>query len=353
MRFVIGSYTDSYSSFRAVGDGLTLVELDAAGGLRQLDCLRLVNPSYVLPLGSERVAVTIETDDDRAAVALVDIRGDALHLAGSVAAPGRVPCHLDLHPDGRWLGSACYGSGEVFAVPLGPDGEMVGGGVVTTRHHGTSVHPVRQTKPHPHAARFSPDGRWLVVPDLGIDEVRCYPFDAIEGPDFSAPQIWTAPPGSGPRLPLFSADGRHLVLVEEMASAVAVLGWDDSRLVELSRHSSLIAPCTMDNTASGIRWHPSGKLLGVSNRGADSIALFHYEAETGRLSPWREVTSGGVKPRDFTFSACGKWLLTTNQNSDCVAVYALDLAAERVEGTGQSFEVRSPSCIRQLPDPAA
>lgn len=347
--FAIGSYTEPYGPFRAVGEGLSLLALDPSGRLQRLDCLALPNPSYALPIGRGRLAVVLETDDERAGIALVRVTGERLRLEQRLAAPGRIPCHLDLHPAGTWLAGACYGTGEVFAMPIDADGRLAGERVIATRHRGASVHPLRQTMPHPHATRFSPDGRWLLVPDLGTDRVVSYRFDSGSGPDFSSAEVWTAPPGSGPRLALFSADGRHLLLVEEIGCALVSLGWDDGRLAEIDRASSLIAPFTGDNTAAGLCWHPSGQVIGVTNRGADSVALFRFDSGTGRLLPWRELSSGGAKPRAFSFSPCGRWLLAANQNGDSIVLYAIDIDRDRLEDTGERLALRSPSCLSPLP----
>ncbi len=346
--FGVGSYTEPDGAFRAVGEGLSLVALHPSGRLELLDSLLLPNPSFVLPLGQGRMAVVLETDDYRAGIALVRVEAGKLRHLSTIASPGRIPCHLDRHPSGRWLAGACYGTGEVFALPLEESGQLVASAMVVTRHAGSSVHPVRQTVPHPPAARFSPDGRWLVVADLGTDKVVCYPFDPARGPDFSSGRIWNAPPGSGPRLPLFSPDGRHLLLVEEIGSALACLRWEDGALRETCRVGSRIAPFAGENTAACLRWHPSGKIIGVSNRGADSIALFHYDSAEGRLAPWLELPCGGNKPRDFIFSPCGRWLIASSQNSDLLALFAVDLEAGRVTDTGTRLAVRSPSNIQAL-----
>lgn len=345
MKFVAGSYSEPYGPFRAVGDGLTLISLDPSGQLRRLDCLALPNPAYVLPIGGGRVASVIETHDDRAGIVLVQIDSERLRLIQSIAAPGRIPCHLDLHPGAHWLAGTCYGTGEVFSVPLSVGGRLAEQELVATRHRGRGLHPVRQTMAHPHAARFSPDGRWLIVPDLGIDQVMSYRFDAIAGPDFSNPQVWRSPPGSGPRLPLFSPDGQHVVLVEELSCSLVSLSWQDGALSEIGRISSLVQPFGGENTAAGLRWHPSGRVIGVSNRGADSIALFHFDG--GRLSAWREFPCGGTKPRDFAFSSCGKWLIASSQNSDLLTLFAVNLDAETIRDTGERLAIKSPSCVRE------
>ncbi len=49
------------------------------------------------------------------------------------------------------------------------------------QHDGSSVNKQRQSGPHAHCVTQSPDGRFLLVEDLGLDEVLVYRFDASKG----------------------------------------------------------------------------------------------------------------------------------------------------------------------------
>lgn len=336
-RLVVGSYTEPYGPFRAVGRGVTLATLSPDGGLTREDELGgLANPAYVRV--DAEIHAVIETRRP-AGLARIAVEGRRLRLLGTAPVPGDIPCHLDVAPGGDWLAGCCYGSGHVFVRR--PASVADSDGLCRT---GGSIHPVRQTSAHPHACRFSPDGRWLLVPDLGTDEIACYPFDPSEG-RLSAPRPWRAPPGSGPRLLLFSADGRHVVLVHELASTVSSLRWEDGTLVPVSTVSSLLSPGG-PNTAAGLRWHPSGRMLGVTNRGADSVTLIAFDPEDGRLAPLSEHPSGGAKPRDLDFSPCGRWLVVGNQDGDSLAVLAVE--PSRLVDTGARLAVASPSCVRFL-----
>ena len=49
------------------------------------------------------------------------------------------------------------------------------------QHEGYSVNTERQTAPHVHSTVFSRDNNFLYVPDLGIDKVMIYSFNAKSG----------------------------------------------------------------------------------------------------------------------------------------------------------------------------
>lgn len=345
--FVVGSYTESYAAFRAAGEGISLVKLSPDGQLALVDRLGgLPNPSYLEPLATDRCLATLEVDDARNGLATVAIDRAAgrLRLLERQEAPGRVLCHIDRDPSGGWLAGACYGSGHVFTRAVDPDGRVGTAGWLVQRH-GSSIHPTRQTVPHPHAVRFSPDGRWVVVPDLGTDEVACYPFD--EGRlDREPPNVWRAPAGSGPRLVQFSRDGRHLLVVHELASEVSSLRFQDGLLQDNARVSTLCTAFTGENTAAGLHWHPNRSTFAVSNRGAHAITFFDFDEESGAISPWFDIPSGGDKPRDFAFSPCGRWVAAANQNDDSVILWDIDWKEGRGRETGFRVEIGTPSCVR-------
>lgn len=69
-----------------------------------------------------------------------------------------------------WLGS-------IAALPIHADGSL-GAAVTTIQHTGSSVNPQRQSGPHAHCLCPSPDNRFALAADLGLDQVLVYHLDA-------------------------------------------------------------------------------------------------------------------------------------------------------------------------------
>ena len=350
----VGAYTEAYGDFRAQGDGVTVVRLSAGGKLDPVDSARFPNPSYLAHSPAhDRLFATIETLDDRAAILALETprQGHRLNITGDARITGRLPCHIDLHRQGTWIACACYDSGDVFVRGISPTGEIepVTGDRVLRK--GRGLHPVRQTKAHPHGAVFSPDGCWLLVPDLGTDEVAAYPFDASAGM-LGRERTWRAPPGSGPRTLAFSRHRHHIMLVSELSSEVSLLEWHDGAINERERVSSR-DPAALskqtENTASGLGLHPDGIHFGVTNRGDDSISIFRMHARDGSLERCLTFPSGGRKPRDFGFSPCGRWLVAANQDSDSCVLFEVSLLSVPIVRMMAQVVVRSPSSVSFLP----
>ncbi|NLB89899.1 MAG: lactonase family protein, partial [Clostridiales bacterium] len=126
---------------------------------------------------------------------------------------GSLSCHLTLWPENTWMTVSNYGSGSFTLIPIGENGTL-GKVEKTIQFSGSGPNAKRQEGPHTHSSYVSPDGRWLVVAELGIDRVMIYRIDPLEGtliPGGSMP-YWQAPAGSGPRHFAFNKEGNTLYI---------------------------------------------------------------------------------------------------------------------------------------------
>jgi len=116
----------------------------------------------------------------------------------TVSSRGAGPCHVALDKTGKWLFVANYNSGSVAAFPVHEDGTL-GEASAFVQHSGSSVNPERQAGPHAHSVNISPDNRFVLVADLGLDQVLTYRIDAAKGLPPPQPLLAKLSPGSGPR----------------------------------------------------------------------------------------------------------------------------------------------------------
>jgi 6-phosphogluconolactonase len=269
-----------------------------------------------------------------------------LRCLGAQATGGSDPCHLATDPSGRWLVVANYSSGHVSVLPLGADG-AVGAASEVRAHAGGSVHPVRQTHPHPHHVAWRGDR--LLISDLGLDRLVSYRLDAAgrlvpEGADLPTP------PGGGPRRIVFHPSLPCGWVLNELQASLTriVLAADGSAT---AAETVAMLPPGYAGAVSGAEAQvaPSGRFLYASNRGHDSIAGFAVDAMTGVLTPLGHAASGGAQPRHFAISPCGRWLLAANQTSDSVVLFAIDPERGLLQPTGQSVAVPKPVCLLHVP----
>jgi 6-phosphogluconolactonase len=270
-----------------------------------------------------------------------------LSLLNQVSSHGADPAHIILDRTGKYVLVSNYTSGSVVVLPVLKDGRL-GEAASFVQHKGSSVNPERQKGPHAHAIALSPDNRFAIVADLGLDELLVYPFDAVKGNLGASPQIVKASPGEGPRHLAFSSDARFLYVINELQSTVVIYAYDavTGALRELQSISTLPKGFSRTSTAAEIEIDPSGKFLFASNRGDDSIAVFSIDSHTGTLTHVEIDPTGGKTPRHFTIDPTGTWLLAANQDSDNITVFRFDQKTGHLTATGDVIPVSSPVGLR-------
>lgn len=230
----------------------------------------------------------------------------------------------------------------------------------------------RQADPHSHAVILDPFfGQIAYVPDLGMDVIRQFRYDAEAGLLTAAGIITSGPPGRkalGPRYIEFHPTLPICYVVNELASDVSVFEFDRAAAEAIIKagpdQTSADAPPTLRlvqsvrtipdafpgdmNTCGRLAVHSSGSFVLVSNRGHDSITVFrvHNDGQnSGLLSVATTQHTRGFTPRHFQFDASGQWLITANQDSDCIGVFRFNLATGKLEWTGHEYEVPSPNFV--------
>lgn len=301
----------------------------ATGALTPYGALSgILNPSYLVlhPNGRWLYAVseTSLAGDKRygeACAVRYEREPFAASLLNQQSTEGDHPCHLMLDTTGRWLIACNYSSGSVSVFPIQDDGALVAMSDLV-QHEGRSAHPERQKGPHAHSATVSPNGRYLVVADLGTDELQVYMLDTEQGKLGSHTHV-AARPGAGPRHVAFHPNGRVMYVANEIDSTVSVYDFDPATggLTEQQWLNTLPA-LNPANTVADIHASPTGDRVYVSNRGDNSIAVFAADAN-GWLTRCAIAPCGGDWPRCFALAPDGRFMLVANQYSHEVVVLPL------------------------------
>jgi len=187
------------------------------------------------------------------------------------------------------------------------------------QHQGGGSNLERQEGPHVHSASFTPDQRFVVVADLGMDSLMLYAFDASAGRLRLHAQIKTRA-GAGPRFKAFHPGNKHLYVNHELDNTVVVYSYEaKSRKLREQQIIGTLPPGAPPSAIAGIQISPDGTRLYVSNRGHDSISVFEIK-EDGLLARLALKPCGGKCPRNIAISPSGRFLLVANQESNEVTV---------------------------------
>lgn len=283
----------------------------------------------------------------------IDSKTGKLTLLNQQSSGGGGPCHLVVDDSGKAVLVANYGGGSTCALPIEKDGRL-GKATAFIQHTGSSVNPRRQEAPHAHGAYLDPANRFAFVPDLGLDKVLIFKFDAQQGSlTPNDPPAASVQPGAGPRHFAFHPSGRYAYVINEMSCTVTGFTYDAERgrLAEMQTVSTLPAGEAVQPgySTAEIEVHPSGKFVYGSNRGHDTIAVYGVEANSGTLTLVEHQSTRGKTPRSFGIDPSGSYLLAANQNSDTVVVFKIDANTGRLTPTGNQIEVGLPVCVKFVP----
>ncbi|WP_420036734.1 lactonase family protein [Streptomyces sp. cg28] len=336
-------YLGTYTSQQGGGTGIGLATYDpGSGAITGSGTVEgVADPSYlaVAPDGGTLYAVDERQDGGVTAVRVADRT-----VLGTRPTGGAGPCHLSVHPSGRWLLSANYTSGSVAVHPIDPSGALGERTALVT--HSTPAPGPGQDGPHAHQIVTSPDGGHVLAVDLGNDTVYTYRLDTGAG---TLTQVSSAAlrPGAGPRHLTFHPGGRYAYLANEVDNTAVVCAYDPE--------TGTLTPGEPQSTGTGAGTsYPAqflvtreGGYAYLANRGDNSLTRYAVEDDGARLRLLDTVPVGGDFPRQIAFSPDEALLFAANQKSGSVTVFRVDHASGGLTSTGTAF--KAPIAVCALP----
>jgi 6-phosphogluconolactonase len=344
----VGTYTTKTQS-----KGIYAFRYDATSG--KLTSLGVAaetpDPSFVAihPSGKFLYAVNEGGKASFVTSFALDAKTGKLTQLNQVPALGEDPCYIALDQTGKYILIANYSSGTLAVFPILPDGKIGEKTAMNQDSGKLGPNKERQDGPHAHWIETSADNRYVLAVDMGLDQVLIFQFDAKKGTlGPHIPPSAAVKAGSGPRHGIFSPNGKFFFVVSELTSTATSFSYDAKTgdLKQVNSVSTLPSDFSGRNDVAEVAVHPSGRFLYVSNRGADSIALFSVDAKKGTLTPMSAVPTGGKEPRHFTLDPSGNFLFVENQWSDTIVTFHVDANTGALTPTGENVSVPSPVCLK-------
>ena len=336
-RMYVGAYTGDSQA-----DGIGLAVVDPSGVLRRTGTAAATPDPSFLALSPDGATLFAVSEVPHGRVVSFSVAADgALREINSQPTLGSAPCHLSVHPSGRFLFTANYVSGNVVVHPIA-DGGVLREPCHVVQHSGSGPNQDRQDGPHAHQVLADPGGRHVLSVDLGTDSVHVYDFDAETG-HLALREEVPLPAGAGPRHLAFHPSGTRFFLLNELASTMTEVGYDpESGAVEPGRTVPVLPPdFAGSNLAAEVVVSPDGRFAYASNRGHDSIAVFGCEDGLRLLG----IRSAGVAgPRHIALSPDGRILFAAGQNSATVQAFAGADSGE-LEPIGEPVATPAPVCL--------
>lgn len=343
----VGSRTTKERNAR--GAGITVYRhVPETGAFTLVQTLNdLVNPSFLTLDHSQSHLYCVHGDLSEVSSFAIDAKTGGLTRLNTVGTQGRNPVHLSVDPTNKFLAVANYATGGFAIFPIQEDGSLGELAHLESLPGEPGPHKVEQGSSHPHMIPFEPSGRFLVIPDKGLDAVFVYRVQQNNA-KYAATQVGMvkAREGSGPRHVVFTPEGRNAYVVNELDSSVTGYAYDPEQgsLKPQEIISTLPSNFTGNSRAAGIVMAPSGKYLYVSNRGHDSVTTLALEQD-GALTAKSHTASQGRKPRFMSLTPDGTRLFVANEETDTIVSFDVDQTSGALTANGQFIKTGSPVCM--------
>jgi 6-phosphogluconolactonase (cycloisomerase 2 family) len=342
----------SYAS--ASQEGVRLYRFDElTGDLKFVNGLRgIANPSFLVPsVEGSRIYAVEESAGDSATVKTLffDKSSERLSVLSSQPTLGNDPCYVALNPSCHFVVTANYSGGNISIFAMDIDGKLKPDPlVVSFKGHGPVAD--RQQTSHPHCITFTPDHRYMLVSDLGVDCIHMLPVsvDVANGVAHSLideDEIQDIPlePGSGPRHIAFHPNGRYAYLINELSGMVTLFEYKEDTLTE---RQSVAADESGAQGAADIHVSRDGRFVYASVRlKNDGITIYSVDSETGFLTKVGYQPTG-LRPRTFVLSPNGDYLLVACRDSNYIQIFKVDKETGMLTDTGKKAHAPNVSCLQ-------
>lgn len=339
----VGSFTDTNNC-----KGLTLFDVDVETGyLFKRAEYTVHNAAYICASHDHRFLYAI-TD---LGVASFQIRPDgSLKKLNTAPIRGMRGCHLSVNRDNTYIFVSGYYDGKITVLRLNEDGSV---GKITDGifHRGPGSIAERHFQPHVRCARLTPDEKYLMVVDSGIDQVKIYRFEKENGTLHGMDAIHCKLE-AGPRFIRFSKDGRFFYSMKEILNTVSVYKYEPGPrgpLYQLVHSASTLGKKFSEFSAAvSFRLTDDDKYLFSTNAGDNSVCMFKRDEETGMLEQKLVLPISGKYPTSVTLFPDNKHLFVTNHDSNTITFFTIDYEKNLLVLHGKPIDIPEPSYALML-----
>ncbi len=337
---LVGTYTNTCQS-----NGIYVYEFDANSGNFKLknSSENVLSPSYLSASADNKFIYAVNENGTQSTVSAFgyNSKSGKLNFLNKNVSLGADPCHLI--NDSQNVIVANYSGGSIAVFKKKADGSITEVQQLV-QHEGKGPNAARQEKAHVHMVVFSPDKKFVLSNDLGMDKVFIYKYNSA-----SKNEILTlkgsvdVKAGSGPRHLTFSKDGKFVYLVQELDGTLTTFSYDKTGSLKLIAETSILAKDFKGGTgAAAIKISPDGKFLYVTDRvDANNISVYKI-LKNGSIELVEQQSTLGKGPRDFTIDPTGNYLLVGHQYTNNIVVFKRDKLTGKLKDTGKRIELCSP-----------
>lgn len=298
------------------------------------------NPSYLaISSDNKRVySITEKGDDSKINVHSIDI-GTGIFSPISCIAAKADPCHIMILPNGDICASN-YTDGSISIYHVDSNGTICDTQKHIKFYAPTGPNVRRRKGVHIHFSLASPDGKYLYSNDLGTDRIHgiCLTGNHRRLPDT------IVQPGYGPRHSVFSSDGEHLYLLNELSGHIVAYLYHKENGI-LQEQQDLMADEADAHGSADICLSNDNRFLYASHRLInDGISIFAISSDgTLRKIGYHHT---GKHPRGFAITPNDKYLLVACRDDNAIQILKRNATTGILTDTGKRIPVPRPVCIK-------
>jgi 6-phosphogluconolactonase len=338
------AYVGSYS-YNGTARGITVYDADAKRGRFQKRCeVDVNNSAYLL---ASRTKKTLYSIADEGVVAFRILEDGNLSLLNTRNIKGMRGCHLATDPDEKYLFVSGYHDGKATILKLQADGS-VGPILAGVFHKGLGSVAERNFSPHVTCIRLSPDGKFIMAADEGIDQIKVYRHPKDTDGMMLADSIHFELE-SAPRMFRFSDDGRYMYLMYQLKNIIEVYTYESGDRVPKLEKIQTIPTTDFDvpnslRAACTFRFSADQHYLYCSSAGEDTVSVFSRDKKTGMLELLICLPISGEYPKDLCVFPDAQHIASINHESNTITFFAVDYERGLLIMNGNPEPVNEPNC---------
>lgn len=231
----------------------------------------------------------------------------------SVDAPAK-PAYLQISPNGQFLVSAYYATGQVTVH------RILGEGRLSSQPQQTIT-----TAPHAHCVTFDKTGAYVFVAHTTPSNISQFRMDPESGTlTANDPALLQCEDNIGPRHLKFHPTENFVYSSDEQGRSISQYAFQPTTGTLRHRQTRTSIPKTFTGkgTSSAVHIHPSGRYAYMSNRGHATISVFNIDLKSGSLSLLQHVPSAETV-RSFNLSPDGRLLVAACQRTGVLITYKI------------------------------
>lgn len=339
---IIGTYTNSCES-----KGIYVYDFSTDSGDFALKATteNVINPSYLTVSEGNDFVYSVNENGSKSTVSAFGFNSKSgkLNFLNKQNTHGADPCYII--NDEKNVISANYSGGTISVFGKNADGSLTEAKQII-QHSGKSVNEKRQESAHVHMVYFSPDKKFVLANDLGMDKILIYKYEKNASKEIlTLKETIDTKKGSGPRHLVFSNDGKFVYVLHELDGSLTAYKYKNGSLKLLQETTIEAKDFKGETSSADVHISPNGKFLYATNRGdANTINTFAINKK-GTLDLVNQIDTKGKGPRNFAIDPTGKFLLIGHQYTNNVVIFKIDKITGKLTDSGKRIELCSPVCL--------